>query len=419
TSLIVGELCISFLDPPIKQGQTRYHFLIFEFLKDEQIELEIGLPEGPLGEKYASQLEKEMKGAVYEVVSRIMKTLVNKRITVPGSFLGHSGSPAISCAYKSAAGFLYPLEKGFMYVHKPPLHIRLEEISCVNFERSDVSTRSFDFEIETKMGPSYTFTSIEKDEYGKLYEFVTNKHLRISNVGKRTETVPTEDCFEGSSDEEEERDHYAEKLKREAAEREKNANDTSDEDDSDYKEDDAEMGSDDESSSSSSSESEEEAVSAEEEKDKKKVKKEVKRKHRVRKKKTRIPKDPAAPKKPQSAYFLWFNEIRSNIKEPGMTVGEVAKKAGEMWKEMKDKSKWEKLAEEDRKRYKHAMDTYKQSKITDAPPKSPDDTVTPKLKRASLDDAKATKSSSASEEESPVRKLSHMQSSVHGFLFSL
>lgn len=96
------------MDPPIKQGQTRYHFLILEFSKDEEIELELGLTEygyflyfyilvdseemlfsDVLNEKFPDgQLTKQMKGPLYEVVSRIMKALVKKRITVPGSFIG-------------------------------------------------------------------------------------------------------------------------------------------------------------------------------------------------------------------------------------------------------------------------------------------------------------------------------------------
>jgi len=50
--------------------------------------------------------------------------------------------------------------------------------------------------------------------------------------------------------------------------------------------------------------------------------------------------DPDRPKRPQSAYFLWLNENRSQIKEqfPGISVTEVSKKAGEMWKEVTDKS---------------------------------------------------------------------------------
>ena len=38
--------------------------------------------------------------------------------------------------------------------------------------------------------------------------------------------------------------------------------------------------------------------------------------------------------------MLWLNDARPKIKEdnPGITVTEIAKKGGEMWKELKDKS---------------------------------------------------------------------------------
>ena len=50
--------------------------------------------------------------------------------------------------------------------------------------------------------------------------------------------------------------------------------------------------------------------------------------------------DPDKPKRPQSAYFIWLNENRSQIKEkfPGISITELSKRAGEMWKEMTDKS---------------------------------------------------------------------------------
>src|SRR5690348_18079245 len=47
-----------------------------------------------------------------------------------------------SCSYKAAAGYIYPLERGFIFIHKPPLHIRFEEVNSVNFARSGGSTRS-------------------------------------------------------------------------------------------------------------------------------------------------------------------------------------------------------------------------------------------------------------------------------------
>lgn len=46
------------------------------------------------------------------------------------------------------------------------------------------------------------------------------------------------------------------------------------------------------------------------------------------------------PKRPMSAYMIWLNSARESIKaeHPGLKVTEIAKKGGEMWKAMKDKS---------------------------------------------------------------------------------
>ena len=51
-------------------------------------------------------------------------------------------------------------------------------------------------------------------------------------------------------------------------------------------------------------------------------------------------KDPNAPKKPLSAYMIWLQENRPMIKTeiPGATLGEIGKRAGEMWKALGSKS---------------------------------------------------------------------------------
>jgi structure-specific recognition protein 1 len=67
-----------------------------------------------------------------------------------------------SCAFRQANGYLYPLEKGFVYIHKPPMYLRFDEIDNVHFARSDATTRSFDFEIVQRNGTSINFNSIAK-----------------------------------------------------------------------------------------------------------------------------------------------------------------------------------------------------------------------------------------------------------------
>jgi len=45
-------------------------------------------------------------------------------------------------------------------------------------------SRSFDFEVETKAGIQHVFSSIEKGEYPKLFDFITAKSIRVKNRGK-------------------------------------------------------------------------------------------------------------------------------------------------------------------------------------------------------------------------------------------
>lgn len=46
------------------------------------------------------------------------------------------------------------------------------------------------------------------------------------------------------------------------------------------------------------------------------------------------------PKRPLSAYMLWLNDTRESIKAetPGIKVTEVAKRGGELWRGLTDKS---------------------------------------------------------------------------------
>uniref|UniRef100_A0A671RF65 FACT complex subunit SSRP1 n=1 Tax=Sinocyclocheilus anshuiensis TaxID=1608454 RepID=A0A671RF65_9TELE len=205
------------LDPPIKQGQTRYHFLILLFSKDEELSLALNMSEDEVEKRYEGKLSKNMSGPLFEIVSRVMKALVNRKITVPGNFQGHSRSQCITCAYKASSGLLYPLERGFIYVHKPPVHLRFEEISCVNFARGTTTTRSFDFEIETKQSNQYTFSNIEREEYGKLFDFVNAKKLNIKNRGFK-EGMKGADGY--SDSDEDQHDAYLERMKEEGKIRE-------------------------------------------------------------------------------------------------------------------------------------------------------------------------------------------------------
>ena len=57
--------------------------------------------------------------------------------------------------------------------------------------------------------------------------------------------------------------------------------------------------------------------------------------------KKKLTKLPGQPKRAMSSYMIWMNANRDRIKNdnPGFSIGEIAKKAGEEWKAMSTEDK--------------------------------------------------------------------------------
>jgi structure-specific recognition protein 1 len=117
--------------------------------------------------------------------------------------------------------------------------------------------------------------------------------------------------------------------------------------------------------------------------------------------KKKAQKDPNAPKKPLSAYMLWLQENRPMIKKkyPGSTIGELGKRAGEMWNAMTDKTEWDEKAKKARKNYEQVMAEYKAS--GKAPTASP---AKPSKRSAAKGGSKAKPASKPSTTSSPSSK---------------
>jgi len=75
-------------------------------------------------------------------------------------------------------------------------------------------------------------------------------------------------------------------------------------------------------------------------------------------------KDKNAPKKPMNAYMIYCNENRDEVKA---SLGEkadfksIVQKLSADWKSLDDKSKYEKLAEEDKERFTVEEEKYKET----------------------------------------------------------
>ncbi|CAH8621405.1 unnamed protein product [Dicrocoelium dendriticum] len=74
--------------------------------------------------------------------------------------------------------------------------------------------------------------------------------------------------------------------------------------------------------------------------------------------------DPNAPKKGLSAFFLFCNDERPKVKSehPDWKVSEVAKELGKRWEHCKNKAKYESQAQVEKQRYEKAMAKYNAGK---------------------------------------------------------
>ncbi|XP_059401436.1 high mobility group-T protein-like [Carassius carassius] len=87
-------------------------------------------------------------------------------------------------------------------------------------------------------------------------------------------------------------------------------------------------------------------------------------------------KDPNAPKRPPSAFFIFCSEFRSKVKEetPGLSIGDVAKRLGEMWNKTsaEDKQPFEKKAAKLKEKYEKDIAAYRsKGKVVGGAAKAP------------------------------------------------
>lgn len=282
--------------------------------------------------------------------------------------------------------------------------------------------------METRNGITHTFVSIERDEYHKLYDYVTEKRLRVKNIEDK-DAVGREKMEDVWSSSDESHDAYLDKVKAEGRERIAEASagtfagadfsDDDDEDDEDFAPPDMnssdsdiaeEYDSNAQSSSSSSgggsrrgiraesgSGSDSEA-SARRKKPAKKPKQSAPAASQKKResKKAATKKDPNAPSRPSTAYFLWFNENRADIKASlggSSSVTEVAKAGGERWKTLgaDEKAKYTAQAEKLKLRYEEEMKVYK-AKIASGEIEAPSKSTGAGSKKSKLSTSAASSS---------------------------
>jgi len=367
------------LDKPIRQGQQRYNMLVMQCTK-EPSELTINLDDATLEKEYNGEIQAEMNGSFSNLVAKTFKVITRKKVFIPGKFANANQQACVKCALRANEGHLYPLEKQFIFIHKPAVLIRFDEIESVEFQRyagGQGSTRNFDLSVTLLNTPGdtlaikeYTFSGIDKSNYASLYSFLSQKKIRIKNIEGIGSDEPAsrmpmydemddggEEMGESSSDDED----YDANAKKES-ESESMSDGSDDESDLGSLSDDSDLAEHRKAAKSTPKKS----AKKSNEKDSSKKRKSEDKKPAAKKAK----KDPNAPKRAKTAFNYFSADKRKEIQQanPGIAFGEISKLIGEAFKNLDSAElvKYETLAKQDKRRYASEMENYN-------PPEDSDD----------------------------------------------
>ncbi|XP_066363409.1 FACT complex subunit SSRP1-B isoform X2 [Miscanthus floridulus] len=363
------------LDPPIRKGQTLYPHIVIQFETEAVVERELALSGEVLAEKYKDRLESSYRGLIHEVFSKLLRGLSGAKVTRPSTFRSCQDGYAVKSSLKAEDGLLYPLEKGFFFLPKPPTLIPHDEIEYVEFERhgaggASISSHYFDLLVKLTNDQEHLFRNIQRNEYHNLFNFISGKHLKILNLGDgqgRTSGVTA--VFQSTDDDSV--DPHLERIKNQAG------NEESDEEDEDFVADKDDSGSPTDDSDADGSDaimsggekekpSKKEATSSKEASSSKPP---VKKKQKSgpdegsQKKRPKKKKDPNAPKRAIAPFMYFSKAERANIKSsnPELATTEIAKKLGERWQKMtaEERQPYVEQSQVDKQRYVEESAAYR------------------------------------------------------------
>ncbi|XP_021808798.1 FACT complex subunit SSRP1 isoform X1 [Prunus avium] len=362
------------LDPPIRKGQTLYPHIVLQFETDYVVQSELSMSEELMNTKYKDKLELSYKGLIHEVFTTILRGLSGAKVTKPGKFRSCQDGYAVKSSLKAEDGVLYPLEKSFFFLPKPPTLILHDQIDYVEFERHGAGGSNmhyFDLLIRLKSEQEHLFRNIQRNEYHNLFDFISSKGLKIMNLGEGQTADGVAPLLEEADDDAV--DPHLVRVKNEAG------GDESDEEDEDFVIDKDDGGSPTDDSGEDDSDASESGAEKEFQKPAKKepkrepstskVSSSKKQKSKdggedgAKKKKQKKKKDPNAPKRAMSGFMFFSQMERENVKKsnPGIAFTDVGRVLGDKWKKMsaEEKEPYEAKARQDKLRYKDEISGYK------------------------------------------------------------
>ena len=164
------------LDPPLRQGQTRYPFIVMQLKLDDEVAIELNLTDEDLETKYKDKLDAKYEAPIHHVIAKVFKGLCGRKIIMPSKdFVSHHNLQGVKCSIKANEGTLYCLDKSFLFVPKPATYVAMDQIQSIVMSRvggAISASRTFDINVVLKNGGGeHLFANINREEQQPLEDY--------------------------------------------------------------------------------------------------------------------------------------------------------------------------------------------------------------------------------------------------------
>jgi len=171
-------------------GSARHPHLVLQ-LKDTEITVPLNIPAADVEAGKYDGLGKDsstLHGGEAKTVASLLRHITGKPVFKPNEYRASDGvSQGLKCAHKANDGVLYPLDKSFVFIHKPAMWIRFSDVDSVGFQRGGgggSSSKTVDVVVTVKAGASdggrdVVFQSIDSRERDGLRAFLKGKGITI------------------------------------------------------------------------------------------------------------------------------------------------------------------------------------------------------------------------------------------------
>lgn len=137
-------------DKPVYQGQTVYRYILIQVKKDVDVDIKTRIKDKDK-EKYQNlaQLKEGYTGPLFQAFMDIIKATAQITLIAPDSrdFKSRNGQSCVKCGVKAQSGWLYFLKKSMIFIPKPVIYFKSEEIRKVEFSRLGANNKQFDMKV--------------------------------------------------------------------------------------------------------------------------------------------------------------------------------------------------------------------------------------------------------------------------------